>query len=99
MQESDRDSMELYEKYRAIMREVANVEIKSKCRARPVVYCRYFVVDQMYKDGVSPYDIAKCVGLDRTTTIHARKVVKFVLEFKHMFLKENRIYEAFIKKI
>lgn len=90
---------ELYAKYKEIMMSVTGIDIGVMCRRSEYVYTRYFVVHRLYIDGVSPREIERVVGLDRCTTIHARKKVEYILKHRSMFLKENKIYEEFIKKI
>ena len=93
------DADELYAKYRAAMMAASGVDIGIMCRRPEYVYARYFVVNRLYEDGVSPKEIARVVGLDRCMTVYARNRVEFVLEHRGMYARENKIYENFIKNI
>ena len=93
------DADALYAKYRDIMIAVAGVDISIMCRKPDYVYARYFVVNRLCQDGVSPKEIERVVGLDRCMTVYARNRVSFVLEHRNMYARENKIYDNFIKNI
>ena len=81
--------------YCKMMSDLVGEDILQKCRRAPLVWGRNMVAYKMTLDGVGAEDIAKTIGLNRTSVIYARKQVKKMLEMPRIYASEMRLWKEF----
>ena len=92
---AERDAAPVAERYVAMMEDLVGLNIISPSRKDSVVWPRFLVMFQLFRDGYSHREIAKAIGRDRTTVIHAINRVRDMLHYPNFYPSEMRIWLKF----
>lgn len=90
---------DLIDDYRLAMLDVIGCDILERSRKRNVVLGRSIVIYYLCKSGFRPSEIGDAIGLERTTVIHARDQIGFIIGHPDAFKLEMVYVDKFLKKI
>lgn len=81
--------------YIEAMRQILGVDITKKCRKQEYVWGRDIVAYQLLKDGLHHREIARFLGIERSTVFHCVRSVEDMLKYYKTYPLQMDIWRRF----
>ena len=82
-------------RYVDVMRGVCGFDVRTRCRARDVVWARNMVCYQLLSDGFTETSVGRFVGLDHSTVHYIKGQVESMLQNPNYFRNEMAVWKKF----
>lgn len=83
------------EEYILAMGDVLGVDIRTRCRRWEYVWGRNIVAYQLVQDGMHHREVARLLGVERSTIFHCVRSVENMLSYPKSYEKEMEIWRKF----
>lgn len=87
------------DRYARILSELVGEEILTDCRKRPLVWARFFLYFQLFRDGYRHSEIAEAVGRNRSSIIHGIESVREMQRHPWSYDQELCVWDKFEKEL
>lgn len=87
------------DRYVGIMKEIAGVDVRERCRRHIVVVCREMVAYRLLQGGATLLGVGAALGMSHSVIVHYRTQMNTMFDLAYAYRDEMRIWEAFNEAI